>query len=100
MSWSRRGKTASAIAQEISMTGRKTLIAISAAVALGIAGASVAQANDSGENNQGGFVMPGSSAGVNPVYHPRWFGRSGSAGEAYGYAVPPIQKHRAPERSR
>lgn len=82
------------------MSGRTTLIAVSAVVALGIAGAaSVAMANDSGENNQGGSVVPGSMAGVNPVYHPDWFGRYGGAGQAYGYAVR-IHKHRAPAQNR
>ena len=77
------------------MSGRRTSIAISAAIALGIVGAaSAAQANDSGENDQGGFVVPGSTAGVNPVFHPGWFGTSGSAGNAYGYAAFPIHKHR------
>jgi hypothetical protein len=74
------------------MSSKKTLTAISAAIALGIVGAaSAAQANDSGENNMGGYVVPGSMAGVNPAYHPRWFGR---AGNAYGYAASPIHKHR------
>jgi hypothetical protein len=73
----------------------KTLIAMSAAIALGIIGAaSVAQASDSGENDQGGFVMPGSMTGVNPVFHPGWFGKASNAGSAYGYAVLPIHKHR------
>jgi hypothetical protein len=65
----------SLMTQEISMTGKQALIALSAAVALGIAGASAAQASD---NNSGGYhggsVMPGSMDGVNPVFHPGWFG--------------------------
>jgi hypothetical protein len=87
--------TASATEQEMTMRGRRTVIAISAAIGLGIVGAaSAAQANDSqSENNQGGSVMPGSSVGVNPVYHPGWFGRFGSAHTAYGYAALPIHKH-------
>jgi hypothetical protein len=80
----------------MTMSSNRTLIAISAAIALGIVGAaSVAQANDSGENNMGGFVTPGSMDGVNPVFHPRWFGKSGSAGDAYGYAALPIHKYRS-----
>ena len=80
------------------MSSKKTLIAISA-IALGIVGAaSVAQANDSGENNQGGFVMPGSMDGVNPVYHPGWFpryaARRDNAGNTYGYAAPKQTNHR------
>jgi hypothetical protein len=86
-------QTASAREQENTMSGRRTSIAISTAIALGIVGAaSAAQAGDSGENSQGGFVVPGSMVGVNPVYHPGWFGKSGSAGNAYGYAVFPTQK--------
>jgi hypothetical protein len=79
----------------MTMRGRRTVIAISAAIGLGIVGAaSAAQANDSqGENNQGGSVMPGSTAGVNPVYHPDWRGKFGSAHNAYDYAALPIHKH-------
>jgi hypothetical protein len=81
--------------QEITMSGRTSSIAISAAIALGIVGAaSVAQANDSGENSQGGFAVPGSMAGVNPVFHPGWIGKAGKAGNAYGYAATPIHQHR------
>jgi hypothetical protein len=77
--------------KEITMSGRNTSIAISAAIALGIVGAAtVAQAGDQGEE-RGGYVVPGSMVGVNPVYHPYWFGR---AGNAYGYAAVPIQKRR------
>jgi hypothetical protein len=84
----------------MTMSGSRTLLAISAAVALGIFGASVAQAGDSGENSQGGFVVPGSMVGVNPAYHPDWFGRSASAGNAYGYSVLPIHKHRSGQDQR
>jgi hypothetical protein len=89
--------------QEMTMSGRTTSMAISAAIALGIVGAATAAlANDSGENNMGGYVVPGSMVGVNPVDHPRWFGSAssvGPAGNAYGYAVVPIQTHR-PVRAR
>jgi hypothetical protein len=89
-------QTASATEQEMTMRGRRTSIAIFAAVALGIVGAaSVAQAGGSDNwNDSGGYVVPGSMSGVNPVFHPGWFGRSGSAGDAYGYAVLPIHRHR------
>jgi hypothetical protein len=87
----------SAKEQEISMTGKKTLIALYAAVALGIIGAaSVAQANEP-RDEYGGSVMPGSMVGVNPVYHPGWFGKgaaANTAGNAYGYAPVTIHKHR------
>lgn len=82
------------------MTGKQTLIALSAAIALGSAGASAAQASDNNSGDyHGGFVMPGSMVGVNPVYHPAWFGPHARAVPnsyaAYGFAAEPIQKHRA-----
>ena len=45
----------------------KSKIALAAALILGTA--SAALAGDSGENNQGGFVVRGSTDGVNPAYH-------------------------------
>jgi hypothetical protein len=57
--------------------------------------ASAALANDNEE--RGGYVLPGSMDGVNPVYHPEWFGpaaRQNNAGEAYGFAPAPKQTHR------
>ena len=49
------------------MSSKQTLIAISAAIALGSVGAaSVAQAGDQGED-RGGFVMPGSTPPTLPV---------------------------------
>jgi hypothetical protein len=82
----------------MTMSGRRTSIAISAAIVLGIVGAATAAlANDSGENDRGGYVVPGSMVGVNPAYHPDLFGQAG--GSAYGYAPAPIQTHR-PVRAR
>jgi hypothetical protein len=60
----------------------KARIVFAAALILGTA--SAALANDSGENNQGGFVMPGSLDGVNPAYHPGIFGNPAVA-KAYGF---------------
>jgi hypothetical protein len=60
----------------------KTKIVLAAALIL--APASAALANDSGENNQGGFVMGCSLVGVNPVYHPGIFGNPAVARE-YGF---------------
>jgi hypothetical protein len=60
----------------------KTKIALAAALIIGTA--SAALANDSGENNQGGFVMPGSLDGVNPAYHPGIFGNPAVA-RSYGF---------------
>jgi hypothetical protein len=60
----------------------KTKIALATALIIGTA--SAALANDSGENNQGGFVMPGSLDGVNPAYHPGIFGNPAVA-KSYGF---------------
>src|SRR5258707_22643 len=54
--------------EKIPMTNGKTLIALSTAIALGLLGdASVAQASNEndGGNETGGFVVPGSTVGVN-----------------------------------
>jgi hypothetical protein len=45
----------------------RTKIALAAALIVG--SASAVMAADSGENNQGGAVVPGSSVGVNPADH-------------------------------
>jgi hypothetical protein len=82
------------------MTSGKTLIALSTAIALGLLGAaSVAQASNEndGGNETGGYVLPGSMVGVNPVYHPEWFGkvRNSRAGDFFGYAPVPSHKHKS-----
>jgi hypothetical protein len=59
----------------------KTKIALSLAVILGAA--SAALANDKSSDESGGFVIAGSTVGVNPAYHRDDFGK---AGTAYGYA--------------
>jgi len=74
----------------------KTKIALAAALILGTASAVLAA--DSGENNLGGSVRPGSMDGANPVYHPRWFGHVGSAGDAYGYVLPTQKYHSVQDR--
>ncbi len=85
------------------MSGKSIWIAVLAAVVLGIVGAATAaRAGDQGED-RGGYVVPGSMVGVNPVYHPDLFGRAGStgpAGNAYGYAPVPVQQeHRVHKQS-
>jgi hypothetical protein len=60
----------------------KIKIALAAALVIGTA--SAALANDSGENNMGGSVMPGSLDGVNPAYHPGIFGNPAVA-RSYGF---------------
>ncbi len=67
----------------------KTKIALAAAIIVGTAsfGAASAMAadNNSGEYS-GGFVVPGTS-GVNPAYHPGWFGQSRKGTDAFASAV-------------
>ena len=60
----------------------KTKIAFAAALILGTASATLAGQDD--RNDRGGFVMPCSLVGVNPVYHPRIFGDPAVARE-YGF---------------
>jgi hypothetical protein len=80
-----------------SKMANKTKIAVAAALILGTA--SVALAGDQGED-RGGFVLPGSTVGVNPVYHPGWFpnyansANSDNGGNAYGFAPTAQQPHR------
>jgi hypothetical protein len=79
------------------MTSGKTLIALSTAIALGLLGAASA-AQASNENDEtGGYVLPGSMVGVNPVYHPEWFGKMHiyRAGDAFSYAPVPSRKHKS-----
>jgi hypothetical protein len=90
------------------MTSGKTLIALSAAISLGLLGAvSVAQASNEndGGNETGGYVLPGNTVGVNPAYHPGWFGRTGNplpwwwdssegGRGAFGYVPVPSHKHK------
>jgi hypothetical protein len=74
----------------------KTKIALAAALILGTASAALA-GNDNDEE-KGGYVLPGSTSGVNPAYHPDIFGPTGSVrsgDQAYGYVTPkPKQTHR------
>jgi hypothetical protein len=77
------------------MINGKTLIALSTALALGLLGAaSVAQAsNDNdGGNETGGYVLPGSRDGVNPVYH-RGLYDANRARDAFGYSYLSGHKH-------
>jgi hypothetical protein len=73
----------------------KTKALLAAALVLGTAGAALA----SNENDErGGYVVPGSMDGVNPVYHPDLFPRRAAPqtnpGQAYGFAPAPEQTHR------
>jgi hypothetical protein len=67
------------------MVGNKTFITLSLAAALGVLGAASAVASEhGGRGDRGGYVVPGSLVGVNPVYHPDIFGNPAVAGE-YGF---------------
>jgi hypothetical protein len=57
-------------------------IAFAAALILGTASAALAGSENT--ENRGGFVIPCSLDGVNPVYHPRIFGDPAVARE-YGF---------------
>ena len=76
----------------------KTKVVLAAALIIGTA--SAALAGNQGEET-GGYVVPGSMAGVNPAFHPRWFpgyaARQGdtNADAAYGYVASPKHAHRA-----
>jgi hypothetical protein len=75
----------------------KSKVFLAAALILGTASAALAGDQT---DERGGYALPGSTDGVNPVYHPGWFPnypRTGSwsadpanGGQAYGFA-PAIQ---------
>jgi hypothetical protein len=58
----------------------KTKVAFAAALILGAASAAMAGQDD--RNDRGGFVIPGSMDGVNPVYHPGYFANASKAAHA------------------
>jgi hypothetical protein len=62
------------------------IVAITLGV-LGSASAALAGAkDDDGGAGAGGYVVPGSSVGVNPVYHPELFAQQQSANTAFAQA--------------
>ena len=62
----------------------KTKIALSVAMVLGAASAALAGSENT--EDRGGYVISGSTDGVNPVYHPRWFPNLARAHRAANYA--------------
>jgi hypothetical protein len=76
--------TAAATEEEITMSGNKASIVLCAAVVLGVLGTVSAAVAGSDRYPRGGYVMPGSLVGVNPVYHPGIFGNAATA-YAYGF---------------
>ena len=72
------------------MNGKKALVAlavITAPAVLGISSAAGSSCRDD-PSQCGGFVMPCSLDGVNPVYHPRIFGNPAVA-RSYGFVRSP-----------
>jgi hypothetical protein len=55
------------------MIGKKAFVALAVATTLGVLGAVSAAWAAHGHGS--GHVIPGSKAGVNPAYHPAYFGR-------------------------
>jgi ABC-type sugar transport system substrate-binding protein len=68
----------------------KTKMALAAALTLAAASAAMANERD---DDRGGYVVPGSMEGVNPVYHPGIFGDAAAAAKAYGFVASPTRKH-------
>jgi hypothetical protein len=66
------------------MIGNRSFITLYLAAALGVLGAASAVASEHGRGDHGGYVVPGSLVGVNPVYHPDIFGNPAVASE-YGF---------------
>jgi hypothetical protein len=82
---------------EISKMSTKTKAILAIALILGTASAALAGDQT---DERGGYVLPGSTDGVNPAYHPGWFpgyaaqhGTAGNAGAAYGYVATPKKPH-------
>jgi hypothetical protein len=72
----------------------KTKAVLAAALILGTASAALASDH---EGDTGGYVLPGSTDGVNPVYHPDLFAptvNGRNAGKAYGFVPATKQTHR------
>jgi hypothetical protein len=77
--------------RRVSMRTKKALLALSTAIVL-LGAATAAQAGSRDDDESGGFVVPGSLVGVNPVYHPGIFGNSDAA-RAYGFVAPSHSQH-------
>jgi len=72
------------------MTRNTTLAVVAIAAALGVLGTTVAFASSdfSDRRNKGGYVIPCSLDGVNPVYHPDIF-RNPAVARSYGFYLGP-----------
>jgi len=66
------------------MSGRKAVAALAIATSLGVLAAPSVAWSFGYNFRQGGYVIPCSLEGVNPVYHPEIFGNPAVA-RAYGF---------------
>jgi hypothetical protein len=64
----------------------KTKLAFAAVLVLSAGSLAQAGNDNDGGNETGGYVLPGSMDGVNPVYHPRWFPQYGRVMRSYARA--------------
>src|ERR1700719_1038249 len=64
----------------------KSTFALATILALGAGSLAQAASENDGGNETGGYVLPGSMDGVNPVYHPRWFPQYGRVMRSYDRA--------------
>jgi hypothetical protein len=64
----------------------KTKLALAAVLVLSAGSLAQAGNDNDGGNETGGYVLPGSMDGVNPVYHPRWFPQYGRVMRSYDRA--------------
>jgi hypothetical protein len=72
------------------MNGKKATALLSTVIALGILGTtSAAWSTFDGRHRRGGWVVPCSLDGVNPVYHPDVFGDPAVARSYYGFIRSP-----------
>ena len=67
------------------MNRNKTFVALAVTTTLGVLSITAAALAGSDRRPRGGFVMPCSLTGVNPVYHPRIFGNPAFAKAYYGF---------------
>ncbi|HLH96040.1 MAG TPA: hypothetical protein VKW08_13085 [Xanthobacteraceae bacterium] len=76
----------------------KIKIGLCAAIVLGGAASTALASNENDSGNEtGGYMVPGSMEGVNPVYHRDIFGQF--ATRAFGSASTSIQAHRARKKA-
>jgi hypothetical protein len=83
----------------------KTNLVLAAILVLGAGSLAQAASDNDGGNETGGYVLPGSMDGVNPVDHPRWFPQYGHVMRSYerankaiysgagAYAFAPLATH-------